>query len=230
MEDFLAYMNSVDPAEIPIKDRDDGNYDRIKYTVIPAGTQFRFRSKDKVRRLQSRPIWADYSHTLGKESFLDEDEDYSKGMEYYFGEWMNTIELLQDMTIIHMPVNYDRITAPRLNRRNTRKNPNNSTKRIRRNLNVTAEMEAFVRLLCIHTKRERAPPEIGARFRNYSETFCRDGYTMDFFYRIAGPAAKKFKEIREKLFHKMAGFREICLTNVTPETVKLVKSEFKPVL
>jgi hypothetical protein len=224
-DEFVTYMESINWHNIPVQDRDNGKYNAIKYTVLPAGTRLRFRSNRYLDFLQNRPIWADYSQTLGKPSFLDEDEDYSKGMEYYFGPYMNTIELLQDLTILHMPVNYGHVTTPNITRNTTRRlRPKN---RITRNMNVTADMESFVRILCVPGHRKRFET-VAKRFKNVPTTVCRDGYTMDFFYRLGGPAAEKFREIREKLFPKMAGWREICITNVSPKTVRLVESVYMP--
>lgn len=230
---FLEYLDSLGPDDIPTLERDDGTYNRIKYTILPKGTMLRFRSRQPVRALENRPIWADYSHLLGKKSFLDQDEDYSKGMEYYFGKYMNIIELKRDLTILHMPVNYNKVQAPilhsnSLNRTRRFRSSSARTMRIRpRNMNVTSEMEGMVRTLCVPFIRERHP-KIFAKYAPYAG-ICRDGYTLDFFYRFMAPGSKFFKRIKERLFPKMEGWREICITNVTPATVRLVTSIYQPV-
>jgi hypothetical protein len=157
-------------------------------------------------------------------------------MEHYFGRYMNTIELLHDMTIIHFPVNYNLVTAPNVSRyvnknnNRTRRliNRNKRTLRIERPLDFTAEMEGIVRALCVKKTREKYK-KTAELLKNHNVSLCRDGYTLDFFYRFAGADAKKFKEIQNRLWSKMAGWREICLTNVTPRTVRLVESVYKPV-
>ena len=225
-DEFVTYLESINWDNVPVQYRDNGKYNAIKYTVVPAGTRFRFRSIRQLDFLLDRPIWADYSQMLGKPSFLDEDEDYSKGMQHYFGPYMNTIELLKDLTILHMPVNYGRITAPNITRNTTRRLKYKN--RITRNMNITADIESFVRVLCVPGHRKRFET-FGKRFKNFPTAICRDGYTMDFFYRLSGPAAEQFRKIREKLLPKMAGWREICITNVSPKTVRLVESVYAPV-
>jgi hypothetical protein len=230
-ERFIEYLDFLDIENIPTYEKDDGDYRRIKYTILPKGTFLRFRSREKIFKLENRPIWADYSYTTGKLSFLDEDEDYSKGMEYYFGKYMNIIQLQKDLVILHWPVNYERLTAPNIKNKNnsfnTTRRAKAKTMRIRRNASVTSEIENLARLLCVPIYRERYP-EAFESFQKYAG-ICREGYTMDFFYKFAGPTAKKFKEIKNKLMPKMGGFREICITNVSPATVRLISSTYEPV-
>lgn len=224
--EFTDYLNTVDAEHIPVYERDDGNYDTLKYTVLPQGTRLRFRSRQQLHWLDPKPIWADYSQLLGKPSFLNEEKDYAMGMQYYFGSWVNTIELRKDMTILHMPINYERIIAPRLNRTNKRRN--NATRRIRRNINITSDFEAMVRMLCVPSWRARTSP-YKEKLNKYNIGLCRDGYTMDFFYKLAGTRGKGFEGMKNRLLTKMEGFREICLTNVTRKTVKLIDSVYAPV-
>jgi hypothetical protein len=233
-EQFIEYLNFLDIDKIPTHEKDDGDYRKIKYTILPKGTFLRFRSHKRIKHLEDRPIWADYSYTTGKLSFLDEDKDYSKGMEYYFGEYMNLIQLQKDLVILHWPVNYDRLAAPNIKNKN---NSFNTTRRakssavrattIRRSRSVTSDIENWARLLCVPIYREAFPEKLEP-FKNYVG-ICRDGYTMDFFYKFTGPIAKKFKEIKDKLMPKMVGFREICITNVSPATVRLISSTYEPV-
>jgi len=226
---FTEYLNTIGTESIPVYEHDDGNYDTIKYTIIPKGTQFRFRSRQQLHWLDNRPIWADYSETTGSPSFLNQEKNASLGMQYYFGYWVNTVELRKDMTILHMPINYSRITVPLLNRNNNTKRirRNNTTKRIRRNINVTADMELMVRSLCIPNWRKRSIYKNA--LNKYNSTICRDGYTMDFLYHLTDKPNSKFHGVRERLLSSMEGRREICLVNVTPKTVKLVDSVYSPV-
>ncbi len=226
---FTEYLNALDVEHIPVYEEDDGNYDIIKYTIIPKGTRFRFRSRKELHWLDNRPIWADYSESTGSLSFLNQERNAAIGMQHYFGAWVNTIELRKDMTILHMPINYSRVTAPLLNRNNTTKRirRNTSTKRNRRSLNVTADMEMMVRSLCIPSWRKRSIYKDS--LNKYNATICRDGYTMDFLYHLTDRPNSKFHGLRERLLSTMEGRREICLINVTPKTVKLIGSVYAPI-
>lgn len=226
---FTDYLNTINIETIPVYDRDDGNYDSIKYTILPKGTRLRFRSRQQLHWLDNRPIWADYSETTGSPSFLNQEKNAALGMQFYFGAWINTIELRKDLTILHMPINYSRITAPLLNRNNTTKRirRNNTTKRVRRNLNVSADMELMVRSLCVPSWRKRSVYK--EQLNKYNSTMCRDGYTMDFFYHLLDKPNSKFHGLRERLLASMEGRREICLINVTPKTVKLIESTYAPI-
>lgn len=189
----------------------DENYTWFKYTTIPAGTFFRFRSHEKIKALKRKSekeaelgrgaLWVDYTESLGKPSFeapnARVDPTVAKGMSNRFGEWLNIIRTLKPLKILHFPVDY----------RYTNKG---------NKFSFTSEFEKLISILCASDDSNVYDPE----------NICVDGYTLDFLYRSMESQKPPF----DNAPFLLEGFRELAILNPQPGVnIELVSSEYKPV-
>ena len=106
---------------IIISDNDDGNYDQLKYTKIPAGTYFYRRQKDRTWHTGNKlhpenpdgRLWFDYlsKHT----KVTDTPDTFLKGelWNYYLyrkirGQTLTLYKLKQDVIVLHFPFNVNK--------------------------------------------------------------------------------------------------------------------------
>ena len=115
--------------ENPEASEDDGNYDKIKFTILKKGTILYHRQKDNGKKRYD--IWLDYSGREKngvklKDSFLDKPH-----IKEYFGDWLMKYKVNKDLIIIHFPINYDEID-----------------KKQNKSLNVPSFLESGIRTIC----------------------------------------------------------------------------------
>lgn len=192
------YKNKYLPDTIPVKPYDNKDYSWYKYTIVPAGSTFLFRSMNRIDRIDNtrKAIWLDYSESLGSPSFERNDVNLSRGVYNgivnRFGEWLNTIVILKDMKILHFPVDYE----------NTGKNDIHS---------YTSELESIVRSTCVND------PDI---YDPYG--ICIDGYTLDFLWRSPG---NEESLPLPGIEYYLKGYRELCiLLSKNKKNIRLISS------
>jgi hypothetical protein len=187
----------------------NGNYTWYKYTIIPAGTIFHFRSKQKLTALEERTkeskkgrgaMWVDYTETLGKPSFQVENPGTNakipRAMAKHFGPWLNTIRTLKPLTILHFPVDYTHIRPENIH-------------------SYTSEFERVISRICADLSEEFDPNAI-----------CADGYTLDFLHRTVEFEKPPFNNVD----YLIENFRELAILNPKPgETVEFISSEHVPI-
>lgn len=96
---------------IIISDNDDGNYNELKYTKIPAGTYF-YRRQNGSEWRTNREIWFDYFSKHAK--VTDTSNTFLTGrlwntfLKGKFGPDLTLYRLKQDVIVLHFPFNVHR--------------------------------------------------------------------------------------------------------------------------
>ena len=135
-----------------VYDRDDNDYSKIKYTLVPKNTYFIRRQKNFDTWTQNHAMWLDYSGRIyndkqNKNSFLLEPVfSRYKDVLDKLGNYLTIYRVRKDFPVFHFPYidsfdeNYDK------------------TK-----LNVVAGYESWLSYMCVDNR----------------SNFCGDGYTCD---------------------------------------------------
>lgn len=97
------------PAEVS----NNAIYTTLKKTTIPVGTRFFFRSHKNLTEVEDRPLWVDYTASLGMPSFLLLPKQESlltplaaNKIIGTFGSYLNEVEVIRPLEVVHLPVDY----------------------------------------------------------------------------------------------------------------------------